>query len=101
MKKVLVLLFSLPLLVIAQNTVCFTIDPNPNTNDPALAPFTKYVDLLGCLSIYAESTMSDAKVLHAAAVAAELLDNNKDGIVDDPLFYIYDNGSVEKRIIIE
>jgi hypothetical protein len=85
MKKVLVLLFSLPLLVIAQNTVCFTIDPNPNTNDPALAPFTKYVDVLGCFSIYAESTISDAKVLHAAAVAAELLDNNEDGIVDDPL----------------
>ena len=85
MKKVLVLLFSLPLLVIAQNTVCFTIDPNPNTNDPALAPFPKYVDVLGCLSIYAESTVSDAKVLHAAAVAAELLDNNEDGIVDDPL----------------
>jgi len=85
MKKVLVLLFSLPLLVIAQNTVCFTIDPNTNTNDMALVPFTKYVDVLGCFSIYAESTIADAKVLHAAAVAAELLDNNEDGIVDDPL----------------
>ena len=41
MKKALVLLFSLPLLVIAQNTVCFTIDPNPNIYDPALVPFTK------------------------------------------------------------
>ena len=84
MKKILILLFSLPLLGIAQNTVCFTIDPNPNTNDVALAPFTKYVDVLGCFSIYAESTISDAQVLHAAAVAAELLDNNEDGIVDDP-----------------
>ena len=69
----------------AQNTVCFTIDPNPNPNDPALSWATKYVDVLGCFSIYAESTISDAKVLHAAAVAAELLDNNEDGIVDDPL----------------
>ena len=85
MKKVLALLFSIPLLGIAQNTVCFTIDPNPNPNDVALAPFTKYVDVLGCFSIYAESTIADAKVLHAAAVAAELLDNNEDGIVDDPL----------------
>jgi len=84
MKKILILLFSLPLLGIAQNTVCFTIDPNPNTTDVALAPFTKYVDVLGCFSIYAESTIADAKVLHAAAVAAELLDNNEDGIVDDP-----------------
>ena len=85
MKKILALLFTLPLLGIAQNTVCFTIDPNPNTNDVALAPFTKYVDVLGCFSIYAEGTIADAKVLHAAAVAAELLDNNEDGIVDDPL----------------
>jgi hypothetical protein len=85
MKKILALLFFIPLLGIAQNTVCFTIDPNPNTNDPALAPFTKYVDVLGCFSIYAESTIPDAKVLHAAAVAAELLDNNEDGIIDDPL----------------
>ena len=85
MKKILVLLFSIPFLGISQNTVCFTIDSNPNTNDPALAPFTKYVDVLGCFSIYAESTITDAKVLHAAAVAAELLDNNEDGIVDDPL----------------
>ena len=84
MKKILILLFSLPLLGIAQNTVCFTIDSNPNTTDLALAPFTKYVDVLGCFSIYAESTISDAKVLHAAAVTAELLDNNEDGIVDDP-----------------
>ena len=88
MKKVLTLLFSIPLLGIAQNTVCFTIDPNPNFGDQALAPFTKYVDVLGCFSIYAESSIPDAKVLHAAAVAAELLDNNEDGIVDDPLIEI-------------
>ena len=85
MKKILALLISLPLLGVAQNTVCFNIEPNPNTNDLALAPFTKYIDVLDCFSIYAESTISDAKVKHAAAVAAELLDNNEDGIVDDPL----------------
>jgi len=85
MKKLLAFLFFLPFLIIAQNTVCFTIDPNPNTNDLALAPFTKYVDVLGCFSIYAESSITDGKVLHAAAVAAELLDNNEDGVVDDPL----------------
>jgi len=85
LKKILALLISLPLLGVAQNTVCFNIEPNPNPNDLALAPFTKYIDVLGCFSIYAESTISDAKVKHAAAVAAELLDNNEDGIVDDPL----------------
>ena len=85
MQKLFTLLFLLPFLTTAQNTVCFTIDPNPNPNDVALAPFTKFIDVLGCFSIYAESTISDAKVKHAAAVAAELLDNNEDGIVDDPL----------------
>jgi len=85
MKRLLICLLAIPFLGITQNTVCFTIDPNPNPNDPALSAFTKYIDVLGCFRIYAESTISDAKVLHAAAVAAELLDNNEDGIVDDPL----------------
>ena len=85
MKKILFLLVAFPLLISAQqNTVCFTVDPNPNSTT-AFSGFTKYVDVLGCFSIYAESTITDAKVLHAAAVAAELLDNNEDGIVDDPL----------------
>lgn len=81
----LFLLFVFPLLISAQqNTVCFTVDPNPNSTT-AFSGFTKYVDVLGCFSIYAESSIPDAKVLHTAAVAAELLDNNEDGIVDDPL----------------
>jgi len=84
MNKLLFLLFTLPIFGIAQNTVCFTIDPNP-VNGIAFSGFTKYVDVLGCFFIVAESTIPDAKVLHAAAVAAELLDNNEDGIVDDPL----------------
>ena len=67
----------------AQNTVCFNIVANPNASDPALGLFTKYVDVFGC-GIYAESSVSDEKVLHAAAVWAELIDNNEDGIVDDP-----------------
>ena len=85
MKSIFTLIFYLPILLNAQNIVCFTIEPNPNSNDPALAPFTKYVDVLGCFSIYAENSITDAKVLHAAAIAAELLDNNEDGIIDDPL----------------
>ena len=84
MKKLFSLLFLLPLLGNAQNIVCFSIDPNPNPNI-AFSGFTKHIDVLGCFSIYAESSISDAKVLHAAAVAAELLDNNEDGIVDDLL----------------
>ena len=88
MKTLLSILFCLPLILDAQqNIVCFTIDPNPNPNI-AFSGFTKYVNVLGCFSIYAESSISDAKVLHAAAVAAELLDNDEDGIVDDPLIEI-------------
>lgn len=68
----------------AQNTVCFTIVPNP-INEVAFSGFTKYVNVLDCFFIVAENSISDEKVLHAAAVAAELLDNNEDGIVDDPL----------------
>jgi hypothetical protein len=84
MKKIFLIIFTLPIFGIAQNTVCFTIDPNP-INGIAFSGFTKYVDVLGCFFIVAESTIPNAKVLHAAAVAAELLDNNEDGTVDDPL----------------
>lgn len=74
-----------PCIIIAQNIVCFTIESNPNPNNTALSPFTKYVDIMGCLSIYAENSIPNSKVLHAAAIAAELLDNNEDGIIDDLL----------------
>ncbi len=68
--------------LISQNNVCFTIEENPNSSDPSLEVFSKYVDVYGC-GIYAESTVSDDKVLHAAAIWAELLDNNEDGVIDD------------------
>tara|TARA_B100001057_G_scaffold117755_1_gene116320 strand:- start:85 stop:1152 length:1068 start_codon:yes stop_codon:yes gene_type:complete len=70
--------------MIAQNNVCFEIQNYSNPNEPALSYFTKYVNVLDCFDIFAESGISDVKILHAAAVAAELLDNNEDGIVDDP-----------------
>lgn len=79
------ILFLLPAFLTAQNTVCFTVETNPNSGTPGLSGFTKYVNVLDCFEIYAESNVSDAKVLHAAAIAAELLDNNEDGVVDDPL----------------
>jgi len=84
-KSPLLLGIIFPLFIMAQNEVCFEIESNPNPLDPALNSFSKYVNVLDCFHIYAESSISDAKVLHAAAVAAELLDNNEDGIVDDPL----------------
>jgi len=68
--------------IFSQKTVCFTIETNPNSSDPALGVFSKYIDVFGC-SIYAESSVSDEKMLHVAAVWAELIDNNEDGIIDD------------------
>ena len=59
------------------------IESNPNIDEPAFQCFTKYVNVLDCFSIYAESSITNEKVLHAAAVAAELLDNNEDGLVDE------------------
>ena len=67
----------------SQNEVCFEIENNPNPNQPGFSYFTKYVNVLDCFEIYAPSNISDEKVLHAAAIAAELLDNNEDGEVDD------------------
>ena len=83
---IIIFLFALwPIFIQAQNEVCFDIESNPNPFDPALNSFSKYVNVLDCFHIYAESSISDAKVLHAVAITAELLDNNEDGIVDDPL----------------
>ena len=67
----------------AQNEVCFEIESNPYQNSPSLGCFSKYIRVLDCFDVYAESTVSDEKVLHVAAVIAELLDNDEDGNVDD------------------
>ena len=71
--------------ILASNEVCFEIESNPNQNQPGFGFFTKYVNVLDCFEVFAPSNISDEKVLHVAAVAAELLDNDEDGEVDDPL----------------
>ena len=78
-----------------QNTVCFNIVANPNPSDPGMGVFNKYIDVFGC-GIYAESTVSDDKVLHAAAIWAELIDNDEDGVVDDQalLTELQNNGAL-------
>ena len=75
----------IPISLFSQNNVCFELEENPYPNHPAFGIFSKYVNVLGCIHIYAESNISDEKVLHVASVAAELLDNNEDGTVDDLL----------------
>ena len=75
----------IPISLLSQNEVCFELEENPNPNHSAFGIFSKYVNVLDCIHIYAESNISDEKVLHVAAIAAELLDNNEDGVIDDPL----------------
>ena len=80
-----ILMVFIPISLFTQNEVCFELEENPYPDHPAFGIFSKYVNVLDCIHIYAETNISDEKVLHVAAVAAELLDNNEDGIVDDPL----------------
>ncbi len=86
-KKIIVTIFCLTVLLHAQNEVCFEIEENPNAGDPAFQCFSKYINVLDCFEVYAQQNISDEKVLHVAAVAAELLDNDEDGVVDDEALF--------------
>jgi hypothetical protein len=63
-------------------STAFEIIANPHTDQPGLKHFTKYVEVFG-LRVYGEGNVSDEKVMHAAVIFAELLDNDEDGVVDD------------------
>ena len=67
----------------SQSTSCLEILPNPNTSSPAFQEFDRFIEVLGVLQFYAEPGVSDAQLLHAASIGAELLDNNEDGLIDD------------------
>ena len=86
-RSILVLMawFSAQSVTIAQQSACFTIQENPFSDEAAFSGFSNYVHVLGCFHVVAEAGISDAKLLHVAAVAAELLDQNEDGRVDDPM----------------
>ena len=73
----------------AQNQVCLSIEDNPQPDDPALGLLNKYVNVLDCIHVYAAYSVSDEKVLHVASIAAELLDNDEDGVVDDQNIFYY------------
>ncbi|MBI65719.1 MAG: hypothetical protein CMG64_05460 [Candidatus Marinimicrobia bacterium] len=70
--------------IFTQNDVCFEIEANLNNNS-AFSCFSKYIRVLDCFDVYAQSSIADEKILHVASVAAELLDNNEDGVVDDSI----------------
>ena len=63
-KYILSIIFLLSIeFAVGQNSVCFTIEDNPDINTLAFSDFTKYVRVLDCFSVYAESSIPDAKIL--------------------------------------
>jgi hypothetical protein len=62
-------------------------DPNFNivpNNDIGLSSFNKKVVVFG-IDLYAVREVEDAKLLHAANVMAQYLDNDEDGLIDNQL----------------
>tara|TARA_B110000046_G_scaffold182873_1_gene217777 strand:+ start:441 stop:875 length:435 start_codon:yes stop_codon:yes gene_type:complete len=62
-------------------------DPNfkiVRHSDPDFKPTNREVDVFG-IPIYAYAEVEDLKLLHAANIMAQYLDNDEDGIVDNPL----------------
>ena len=68
----------------AQNNVCLPVEDNPFSDQPALARFTQSVHVLECFHVVAVPVLSQAKLLHVASVVADLLDQDEDGVADDP-----------------
>ena len=64
----------------------FIVTDNPNPDKSGFEEFDRYVEMNG-LGIYGENGVSDAKLLYVANILAELLDNDEDGVWDDPLLY--------------
>ena len=62
----------------------FTIISNYDSPHRAFNVFCKKVNVFGVV-IYATDDVSDLDLLHAANVMAQYLDNNEDGIADNPL----------------
>ncbi|MFD2566720.1 hypothetical protein [Pseudotenacibaculum haliotis] len=70
-------------------TVTGTIDPGNDPNftivahsDPGFSSFNRKVVVFG-IDIYAVAGVDDVKLLHAANIMAQYLDNDEDGTVDD------------------
>ena len=65
------------------NKPTFVIGALPAAMGDLSTFFTKHIDVFG-VHVVATSAVPDAKVSHAAHVMAQYLDNNEDGVVDNP-----------------
>ena len=74
---------------VTSEALCETlvIERNPGTpqdfNSETAKLLPNYVNVLDCFSIFAENGVSDQTILYVGAMAAQILDNNEDGVVDD------------------
>lgn len=63
----------------------FSVGPLPSNAPQGFSQlFSKHVEVLGAAHVYASSSTQHSKILHAANVLAQYLDNNEDGVADDP-----------------
>ena len=60
----------------------FTIGENPDPSRPGFSALTQRIEVLG-LEVYGEGNVRPANMRHAAAILAELLDNDEDGEVEE------------------
>ncbi len=86
MKKLffnIVLLVLSPLMNYGQVCISFTDKITVVQNEQLASYFDRQIEVFG-LTIYAEPSVPHDKLVYVATVWAELIDNNEDGIVDDP-----------------
>ncbi|HCZ08405.1 MAG TPA: hypothetical protein DHV07_04710 [Flavobacteriales bacterium] len=67
----------------AQTSCSFQVKPTPDDRQAVWQGFTQGVDVLGCFRVLAVPEISEMALRHVATIAAELLDQDEDGHVDD------------------